>query len=445
MNLKKFAVRGIVALAIFVALCMFFSGTIRTITTPKVKLVQGKRGKLEERMDLSGKLAFPDVEKLAVELPEGVSVTITAVNTRVGYSVKAGDVLVEGKVAGYDAARKQYQDAYDQAAEQLMSLENKNRNVRVSKRDEAYAEAYFALRDARRDATAARLDMQALLSKEEKTLTESGYPEEASEALVAAIDAWRAATDAQNAAQQAMDAVSRYSVEETVWSYLTERRGLEEKQADAEAGLQKLLAVSEQVRRIAAPHDGYIAEVNVKAEDTYTGGQPMIVMTAEDAMPVLRADVSNVNRGVAEGTTVSYTVDSYESIDTNVVTSGTDAEGKKYVDVALNDRLIRERGSIYAMTLEDTPLQLVYRAREATTLLPVSAVRGAGDDRYVYVVEENTAAFGASTMKLRKLGVTVLAEYGGTASVQEDIGYYTIAYMEDRPVNEGDTVMEYLS
>ena len=32
-----------------------------------------------------------------------------------------------------------------------------------------------------------------------------------------------------------------------------------------------------------------------------------------------------------------------------------------------------------------------------------------------------------------------------TASVQEDIGYYTIAYMEDRPVNEGDAVMEYLS
>jgi hypothetical protein len=32
MNLKKFAIRGILFLAIFVALCMFFSGTVRTIT-----------------------------------------------------------------------------------------------------------------------------------------------------------------------------------------------------------------------------------------------------------------------------------------------------------------------------------------------------------------------------------------------------------------------------
>ena len=33
MNLKRFAVRGIIILAICVALCMFFSGTVRTITT----------------------------------------------------------------------------------------------------------------------------------------------------------------------------------------------------------------------------------------------------------------------------------------------------------------------------------------------------------------------------------------------------------------------------
>ena len=35
MNLKKFAVRGLIVLAVAVALCMFFSGTIKTITTAK--------------------------------------------------------------------------------------------------------------------------------------------------------------------------------------------------------------------------------------------------------------------------------------------------------------------------------------------------------------------------------------------------------------------------
>ena len=445
MDLKKFAVRGIVVLAVFVALCMFFSGTIRTITTPKVKLTSGRRGKLEERTELTGKLAFPEVDKLGATLPEGTSVTIARVNTRVGYTVKAGDVLVEARVSNYDAALRQFQTAYDQASEQLMTLENKNRNIRITRRDETYAAAYFALRDARRAAVSARLDMEAQLSRENLSGQEEGYPEGASEALIAAIDLWRAAAKAQEDAQAAMDEASRYTVDEAVWAYITERRACQEKLEEAESGMRELMGLNEQVRAIAAPHDGYVAEVNVRADDVFSGGQPMIVLTAAEAMPVLRCDVSDVKRAIADGTTVSYTVDSYESIETQVIGSGTDAEGKKYVDVALTDRLIRARGSVYAMTLEDTPLQLIHRAREATTLVPVSAVRGSGDDRYLYVVEENYAAFGASVMKLRRLNVTVLAEYGGTASLQEDVSYYTIAYMEDRPVNEGDAVMEYLS
>ena len=30
------------------------------------------------------------------------------------------------------------------------------------------------------------------------------------------------------------------------------------------------------------------------------------------------------------------------------------------------------------------------------------------------------------------------------ASVREEIGYYDIAYMEDRPINDGDAVMLYI-
>ena len=76
MNLKRFAIRGIVFLAVFVALCMFFSGTVRTITTPKVKLTTAKRGKLEERIELTCRPAFPDAEEIALKLPEDMSLTI---------------------------------------------------------------------------------------------------------------------------------------------------------------------------------------------------------------------------------------------------------------------------------------------------------------------------------------------------------------------------------
>ena len=51
--MKKFAIKGLVTLAAVVALSMFFSGTIKTISTAKVKLVTAKQGKLEEEIKLS--------------------------------------------------------------------------------------------------------------------------------------------------------------------------------------------------------------------------------------------------------------------------------------------------------------------------------------------------------------------------------------------------------
>ena len=48
MNAKKTAVKGLIALAVLVALCMFFSGTIRSIATAKVKIVQPRQGKLTQ-------------------------------------------------------------------------------------------------------------------------------------------------------------------------------------------------------------------------------------------------------------------------------------------------------------------------------------------------------------------------------------------------------------
>ena len=119
MNLKKFAIRGIVILAICVALCMFFSGTVRTITTPKVRLTAAKRGKLEERVELACKPAFPEVEEIGFSLDDDASLTIVKVNTREGYTVQEGDVLVEAKVANYDQLRKTAQESYDSASEAL--------------------------------------------------------------------------------------------------------------------------------------------------------------------------------------------------------------------------------------------------------------------------------------------------------------------------------------
>ena len=445
MDLKKFAIRGIIFLAVFVALCMFFSGTVRTITTPKVRLTSAKRGKLEERVDLTCKVAYPDVEKISLSPGDDMSLSIVKVNTREGYTVEEGEAVIEAKVANYDQLRKQYQEAYDGAAEQLMSLENKNRNTRINHRDEAYADAYYALRNARRAAVSAQLDMDAQLSREGKQRVDEGYPEGASEELIQLIDAWRDAVKAQAQAQSEMDEASRYTVDDAVWSYITEKHEQEEKQAEAEQNMEKLLALNNQVKNILAPHDGYIAEISAKEGDTYDGSQPLYTITAQGKKPVLRADISEISRTVTEGMTVMMNADSYDPIETKVVAVGTDADGKKYADIEMTKQLIKAKGSVFAMTQEDTTLTLIYRAREASYLLPTSAVRGSGDDRYVLVTEENTAAFGGGTLRVHKMSVKVLGEYGGTTSVQEDLSYYTVAYGEDRAIDDGDAVMEYLN
>ena len=67
MNLRKFAIRGLIVLAVVVALCMFFSGTIKTITTAKIRVAQATTGRLEEEVDLNGALAFPQVDRVGAD------------------------------------------------------------------------------------------------------------------------------------------------------------------------------------------------------------------------------------------------------------------------------------------------------------------------------------------------------------------------------------------
>lgn len=137
-------------------------------------MTRGQRT-VEEKVELSGKLTFPEVESIRVELEEGQTLTITRVNVRPGYTVKAGDVLVEARVADYANAMKQQQDAYDEALDQLLQLESKNANIRVRPNDERYAQCYFALREARKAAVASKVEMDALLNQERLTLPETAY------------------------------------------------------------------------------------------------------------------------------------------------------------------------------------------------------------------------------------------------------------------------------
>lgn len=90
-------------------------------------------------------------------------------------------------------------------------------------------------------------------------------------------------------------------------------------------------------------------------------------------------------------------------------------------------------------------VKITYRAKSATTLLAPSCVRS--DGRIELCVRRRVFGGGflsQNTMKVKKTGVTVIERSDSTVSIQEDLSYRSIADREDRALEDGATVMEYV-
>ena len=439
MKLRKIALRGLIAVVVAVALCMFFSGTIENITTPKIKIVRASKGRLTEKLELNAELAYPDVEEQKLALPAGQTLTVTRVNVRAGYPVSEGDVVIEAAVTGYDAAVKQARDTYDAALDELMEVERKNEGITLRRNEQAYAESYAALRAAAREAARKRTDMDVLLRAVGLDYAEEGYPSGAEDDVKAAIDAYRAAAAEQETAQNDFDRAARYGVDDAVWTYISARQTAQEKLNDCADKLVELEELNRSVAEIRAPHDGVIASISLKAGDAYDGSAALYAITARDAAPALRADLTDVEQTISEGMEVHLP----GGAEAEITGLGYTETGARCADVAVTDKILKSEGSIYSLSLNTTKLTLYFTAREKTCLLPSSAVRGSGDSRFVYVINERNTTFGQKKMSISKLDVTVIAEADGTASIEEDLSYYDVAYMEDRALSDGSDVMRY--
>ena len=190
---------------------------------------------------------------------------------------------------------------------------------------------------------------------------------------------------------------------------------------------------------IRAPHDGVIASISLKTGDSYDGAGALYAITAEGTAPALRAELTDVEQTISEGMEVSLP----NGATAKITGLGYTETGARCADVAVTDKILKSEGSMYSLSLNSTKLTLSFTAKEKTCLLPSSAVRGSGDSRFVYVVNERNTTFGQKKLSISKLSVTVIAEADGTASVQEDLSYYDIAYMEDRTLTDGSDVMRY--
>ena len=442
--MKKMAIKGLVALAAVVALCMFFSGTIKTISTAKVRLVTAKQGKLEEEIKLSGNLTFPQTEEVKLALASDQSVTIKRVRVAKGRKVAAGDVLFEAEVSGYDKEMESLRSDYEAAQKELMELERKNGDVRLKRTEEIWVEAYDALAQSKDDLMNAQTQLEVAAKLAGVTLTDGRLPEkEQDETLLEAQKAVDEAQTAQDEAQKKFNSANRLGISENVISYITQSRTLNEKLTAAQEKITALDVLARQAKQVTAPHDGYIVEINVKAGDSYDGRTAAIVISAEDGDAVLRADTSKIEKKIDKGTQVTVKRDNDKTLSKKVTDSGVDEEGKRYIDVKLTDKDIGNLGGGAALFSAAVDMTASYRATTSTTLLPASAVRGSGDNRYVYVVNEESNALGQRVLKVKKQDVKVLSEVGSTVSIQDDLSRQRVAYMEDRTISDGSEVMVY--
>lgn len=443
--MKKIALRGMMILAAVVALCLFFSGTIRTLTTPKVRFAQAKNGKFEQSTNLTGKVVFPEEEEVVIPIPEGMSLTVTRVRAAVGDKVKAGETLAAAKVTDADKTLTSLEKEYETAQMNLRSLEKKRGDIRLSSSERRWQAAWEAEQAAMKGERDARVSLQVLLNQAGLEMTaDQKLPEQAGEDIQQAYAAWKESEKTWKKKQAELKEVDRYAIPEDLWADMRKMEEYRQNMADAESRITALEILKKQAENLTAPHAGYISEVKIEKGGTLDGETVLFKMTPEGSDPVIRAELGTLKQSVEKGAVLEVDSDTWGRTETKVVGTGMTNEGHPYVDCDINKDVRYALGSVAEMMkMNEIKLILSTKARESTCLVPASAVRGSGNDRYVYVTERESSTFGGNRLKCKKMSVTVLGESGTTVSLSEDLSHEQVIYMEDRAISEGATVMTY--
>ena len=451
MNRKSKALKGLLTLVIVIALCMFFARTVQTITTPKVQRISATKGKLEQKIPLTGEIYFPDTEAVKVENAKKLNITVETVNVRVGYYVEAGDVVFTAFAPDFESKLKELQNKRDEKVKEYAGEYAGHIKIsQTTRQNDMYNEmadaidAYYTARYA--------LSMQAL--QEDYKLpaddTAMGQINDGSENLNALSAAFAQATAARDAAvQQYSDLINGklpgvYRIADSTFEYVKKIEGLRKDIDDYDRQMLEMRQLYDSLTEVRAPHAGYITSFELKSGDTYDGSKPAFEMTKEGGLPVLRADVTQVDKTLREGLKVVLTGSDAASEVERLENSG---DGKKYVYVKLDNKTIKAAGGLSRMIADgEIPMTLTYKANKSATLLPASAVRSdGGSGYYVYVVERTYGGLlDSSGYKISKSAVTVLEKSDQVVAVSEDLSYREIADREDRALSEGQAVMDYV-
>lgn len=414
MKLKKFALRGLIVLAVLVAVCMFFSRTVQTITTPKVQIITAEKGRFEEKLSYTARVYFAETETITIDNPYGMEVAQT--HMRPGDYVQEGDTIFTLFLPGYDAQKATLQAEYNTLSIRLMELDAANYGLPREAPQQELCDAMVSANAALNEVVyAARL---TALQNGTMLPDDAPIPKEVQ--------------SAQTAYDEACAAYNAYITEnpgsEAVFAYVSARNDL---LADMETRMTQMLALDlamTQANAVTAPRSGYITAVDA---DNLTYN-----LTAEGCEPVLHCLAPG--RSIAEGTRADVISELYGTKRSSVI-----GMTGSFLHIAVPKDMAKA-----IPDLMDTGVQvsITNRAKQATTLLPPSAIRGSGDEYYVYQIEYVYGGIlSTKSMKVVKVPVTIIERSSTTVSIAEDLEDEEIAVREDRVLTDGQTVMQYVN
>ena len=271
-------------------------------------------------------------------------------------------------------------------------------------------------------------------------LPEEGYPEQADKALMDAIDEWHVWSSYKTDAIAAFQKLKGNGIRDTVWDAYMEKKSLDREIEEARAALSDFYTERDALKSIVAPHDGYVASVNVQLGDSYSGFSPLYALTSATGEPVLEVNTKTTDLKLSNVVKTTIATE-WGDFECQIRDEDFNRNGEKCTYLSVPQALLNKGISLRRIADSQITATLSTNTAAAHALIPVSAIHGIGNSRYVYVVEEKKSPLGNTELVVREFPVKVLAESDGMAAVEESLKGSRLAYMEDRPLSNGVTVL----
>ena len=477
MNLRGKTKKGLLILTCLVLAGLFFARTVQTAATAKVQIITATRGKLDDTITVPGEIRFSNSEPFTIKGAGTLNLVVDKVMARAGYLIKPGDVLFTGSVPDFEDKLKELRLAYEKKVRERTeavagslrilqtSEQNDYYNAMVKATDEywdklfkAKAAAIAAGHELSDDPNEWNLppagtadDTQAVQAGPRTQEEFGGGDDEPEENMKAAM---REALDAMRKKDEASLLFKSFytgnrrpapKVSGDVFDYIKKIDGMNEEIHGYLDEMLELEKLKLRLQAIRADREGWLTEFDLKAGDRYDGSKPAYALSAPGELPVLRCDITDISKRESISKGMKARVQGAER---EMTISGVEeaADGKTYAIIELDENNISALGGLSRLMNEKPAVSILYKSPKTATLLPLTALRDGGDDRYyVYVIDQDRdGILGNSTYRVKKREVTVIETSARLAAVGDDLSELKIADREDRTLSEGQAVMEYV-